>query len=46
LLAAIPPPHLVPREVGRAVGNVRNNGPSLIEPATAEPATDEPESLF
>lgn len=46
LLAAIPPPHLVPREVGRAVGNVRNNGPSLIEPAAEEPGTDGPESLF
>ncbi|MEO7125651.1 MAG: SOS response-associated peptidase [Nakamurella sp.] len=35
LLAAIPPPTLVPREVGKAVGNVRNNSPSLIEPAPA-----------
>lgn len=24
-------PELVPREVGKAVGNVRNNGPELIE---------------
>lgn len=38
LLAAIPPPSLVPREVGRAVGNVRNNDPSLIQPAEAAPA--------
>jgi putative SOS response-associated peptidase YedK len=37
LLAAIPPPRLVPREVGRAVGNVRNNDPSLIEPAEVVP---------
>lgn len=33
LLAAIPPPRLHPREVGRAVGNVRNNGPELVQPA-------------
>lgn len=39
LLAAIPPPNLVPRQVGRAVGNVRNNGPSLIEPAAAAPGS-------
>ena len=32
LVAAIPEPHLVPRPVDRAVGNVRNNGPQLIEP--------------
>ncbi len=37
LLAAIPPPGLVPREVGRAVGNVRNNDPSLIEPVGSAP---------
>ncbi|MCQ9162970.1 SOS response-associated peptidase [Arthrobacter sp. STN4] len=30
LLDAIPDPVLVPREVGKAVGNVRNNGPELI----------------
>lgn len=28
---AISDPGLVPREVGKAVGNVRNNGPALIE---------------
>lgn len=33
LLEQMPEPHLEPREVGRAVGNVRNNGPELIEPA-------------
>lgn len=34
LLAAMPEPRLSPRPVGRAVGSVRNNGPSLIEPVT------------
>lgn len=38
LLAAIPPPRLVPREVGRAVGNVRNNSASLIDPVGEAPA--------
>lgn len=37
LLAEMPPPTLVPREVGKAVGNVRNNAPSLIEPVAAGP---------
>lgn len=32
LLDAVPEPHLVPREVGPAVGNVRNNGPELVVP--------------
>ncbi|MDR1634292.1 MAG: SOS response-associated peptidase [Bifidobacteriaceae bacterium] len=32
LIEAIPDPELIPREVGRAVGSVRNNGPGLIEP--------------
>lgn len=32
LLAAMPEPRLAPRRVGRAVGNVRNDGPQLIEP--------------
>jgi putative SOS response-associated peptidase YedK len=32
MLAAMPEPRLVPRPVGKAVGNVRNNGPQLIEP--------------
>lgn len=31
LLDMIPPPRLHPRKVGRAVGNVRNNNPALIE---------------
>ena len=31
LLDAIASPVLVPRKVGNAVGNVRNNDPSLIE---------------
>lgn len=33
LLEAMPDPVLVPREVGKAVGNVRNDSPELIEPA-------------
>lgn len=33
LLRAVPDPALVPREVSRAVGNVRNDSPELIEPA-------------
>ncbi|MDO5049800.1 MAG: SOS response-associated peptidase [Actinomycetaceae bacterium] len=32
MLDAIPGPALHPRRVGKAVGNVRNNNPSLIEP--------------
>lgn len=32
MVAAMPEPHLVPRPVGKAVGNVRNNSPALIEP--------------
>ncbi|QAY70372.1 SOS response-associated peptidase [Xylanimonas protaetiae] len=32
LVASVPEPHLVPRVVSPAVGNVRNNGPQLIEP--------------
>ncbi|MDR2453864.1 MAG: SOS response-associated peptidase, partial [Bifidobacteriaceae bacterium] len=32
LVEAVPDPVLVPREVGRAVGSVRNNGPGLIAP--------------
>jgi putative SOS response-associated peptidase YedK len=35
ILAALPEPHLEPREVGKAVGNVRNDGPHLVEPAAA-----------
>jgi putative SOS response-associated peptidase YedK len=31
LLAAMPEPHLEPRRVPKAVGNVKNNGPELIE---------------
>lgn len=37
LLTAMPEPHLVPRRVGRAAGNVRNNGPELIEPTVDDP---------
>lgn len=32
LVASVPEPHLVPREVDPAVGNVRNNGPELVQP--------------
>lgn len=32
LLDAAPPAHLTARPVGRAVGNVRNQGPGLLEP--------------
>ncbi|GAA3328007.1 hypothetical protein GCM10017711_34000 [Paeniglutamicibacter sulfureus] len=32
LLDAIPDPEILPREVGKPVGNVRNNGPGLVEP--------------
>ena len=32
LLDEIPEPHLLPRVVDKAVGNVRNDGPQLIEP--------------
>jgi putative SOS response-associated peptidase YedK len=32
LLAQIPEAHLVPYVVGKAVGNVKNNGPELIDP--------------
>jgi putative SOS response-associated peptidase YedK len=36
LLDQIPEPHLEPRVVGNAVGNVRNNGPELIRAAPTE----------
>jgi putative SOS response-associated peptidase YedK len=32
LLEAVPEPQLTPREVGRAVGNVRNDTPDLLDP--------------
>ncbi len=31
MLVSVPEPHLTPREVGRAVGNVHNDGPRLVE---------------
>jgi putative SOS response-associated peptidase YedK len=34
LVAAMPEPHLEPREVAKAVGNVRNNGPQIVEPVS------------
>ena len=37
LLAAIPEPHLEPRRVPKAVGNVKNNRPELIEPLDEHP---------
>ena len=37
LLAAMPEPHLEPRQVPKAVGNVKNNGPELIEPLDEQP---------
>lgn len=38
LLETMPEPHLEPREVSKAVGNVKNNGPELIEPVGDERA--------
>lgn len=35
IASAMPEPHLAPRPVGKAVGNVRNNRPQLIEPVEA-----------
>lgn len=35
LLDATSDPELVPREVGKAVGNVRNNGPEFVKPISA-----------
>jgi putative SOS response-associated peptidase YedK len=32
MLVHVPEPHLVPREVSRAVGNVANDGPHLVAP--------------
>jgi hypothetical protein len=32
MLVNVPEPHLTPREVGRAVGNVANDRPDLIDP--------------
>jgi putative SOS response-associated peptidase YedK len=44
LLADMPEPHLDLRRVSKAVGNVRNNGPELIE-AVAESAVPEQERI-
>lgn len=33
MLVHVPEPHLTPREVGRAVGDVANDDPSLVDPA-------------
>jgi putative SOS response-associated peptidase YedK len=43
ILRELPEPHLQPRPVSPAVGNVKNNGPQLIEPVHDEP---EPQRLF
>jgi putative SOS response-associated peptidase YedK len=43
LLDEIPEPHLVPRQIGRAVGNVRNNGPELIAPVHGEDEQEQPQ---
>lgn len=43
LLDEMPEPHLVPRQIGTAVGNVRNNGPDLIVAVEPEP---EAQQLF
>ncbi len=40
MLVNVPEPHLTPREVGRAVGNVANDGPGLVEPVAPEPGTE------
>lgn len=44
LLDAMPEPHLRPRQVSKAVGNVRDNGPELIEPVQA--SDDQPQDLL
>jgi putative SOS response-associated peptidase YedK len=41
LLASLPEPHLEPRTVSPAVGNVKNNGPQLIEPVEQQPVAQE-----
>ena len=43
ILRELPEPHLQPRLVSPAVGNVKNNGPDLIAPLKDEP---EPQRLF
>jgi putative SOS response-associated peptidase YedK len=40
LLERIPEPNLQPRRVSKAVGNVRNNNPALIEPVPEETEQD------
>jgi putative SOS response-associated peptidase YedK len=45
LLEAMPEPHLEPRPVSKAVGNVKNNGPELIEPVDEEHEDVLPPSL-
>ncbi len=38
MLVSVPEPHLIPREVGHTVGNVRNDGPELTEPVDSAPS--------
>jgi putative SOS response-associated peptidase YedK len=45
LLDRMPEPHLEPRVVSPAVGNVRNNGPELIEAVPDESEPAEPRQL-
>ncbi|WP_460864910.1 SOS response-associated peptidase [Rhodococcus aerolatus] len=42
LLEAMPAPHLAPRRVGAAVGNVGNDGPELVEPVPDGPGDEAP----
>ncbi len=43
LLDEVPVAQLEPYEVGPQVGNVRNNGPDLVAPASAPPVVEQPE---
>lgn len=43
LLDEVAVARLEPYEVGKAVGNVKNNGPELIVPASAAPVAERPE---
>ncbi len=37
MVTAVPEPHLVPRQVGYAVGNVRNDHPGLVDEVQSDP---------
>lgn len=45
LLENMPEPHLEPRRVSTAVGNVKNNGPELIEPVPGAEAQPQQQQL-